>query len=285
VEVALVLALLAGVGVAAQRVAPIPGGWAYWTFDVDGTRIVRFPRNEKIATATERELALLPELARSLRFAVPVPEAVGQWDDKPFFVYQRISGSAVDPQRCGREVLSQVAAMLDAIHAFDVDRAAALLGAGPPKEAWRRYFERLWPDVVAHALPVMSPALAHRVEHEFGEFLSRVDEVPCCLIHNDLGTEHILVDGSRLVGMIDFESAWIGDPLVDFWPLWQRLPAERRAEFVGTRDFGARVPERRHFYRWMGSVHAIMYGVTGSDDAELAAGLAELPRRMDAPVS
>ncbi len=39
-----------------------------------------------------------------------------------------------------------------------------------------------------------------------------------------------------------------------------------------------------HVYRWMGSVHAIVYGVTRGVDAEIISGRQELARRIDAPV-
>ncbi len=41
---------------------------------------------------------------------------------------------------------------------------------------------------------------------------------------------------------------------------------------------------RMHFYRWMGSVHAIIYGVTQGVQAELVNGRQELARRIDAPL-
>jgi len=40
--------------------------------------------------------------------------------------------------------------------------------------------------------------------------------------------------------------------------------------------------ERMHFYRWMGSIHAIIYGVTQGVTAEVDHGRRELARRIDA---
>jgi aminoglycoside phosphotransferase (APT) family kinase protein len=38
------------------------------------------------------------------------------------------------------------------------------------------------------------------------------------LVHNDLGPEHVLVDEETTlpIELIDFESAWVGDPAIDF---------------------------------------------------------------------
>jgi aminoglycoside 2''-phosphotransferase len=102
-------------------------------------------------------------------------------------------------------------------------------------------------------------------------------------VHNDLGPEHILVDPetAQPVAMIDFEEAWVGDPAIDFVPLWAQAGYEVRSILLEGRELGERLEERLWFYRWMGSVHAIVYGVTAPDDNERRAGLDELPRRLE----
>jgi aminoglycoside 2''-phosphotransferase len=103
------------------------------------------------------------------------------------------------------------------------------------------------------------------------------------LIHNDLGFEHILVDETdrQPVGLIDFESAWIGDPAIDFVPLRAALGSDALDVVLAGRDLGERLRERLWFYRWMGSIHAIIYGVREGNDKEREAGLIELRRRLD----
>src|SRR5438093_1274765 len=148
VDAAAAAKALEGIGVAASRVEEIVGGWAFWTFDIDGRWIARFPRNADVGQAATRELALLPELART--------------------------------------------------------------------------------------------------------------------VHYDLWLEHILGDevSATRVGMIDFESAWVGDPAVDFVPLHAQLGPRALDQLLIDRDLGEGLGERMWFYRWMGSVHAIIYGVT-----------------------
>lgn len=274
---------LAEVGLNVERITPIEGGWSYWTFELDGSWIVRFPRRDEIAVATTRELALLPELARFLPFAVPEPSHVGQWNERPFFVYRRLGGAPFRVETATAHSFRNLARMLDALHSFPLSRAAALLATGPPELAWRRHFEQLWPLVEAYALPAMHADLAKRVETEFQHFLNYAETLPHCLVHNDLGPEHILVDAdtAQPVGLIDFEEAWIGDPAIDFVPLWAQAGPEARAVLMEARDLGERLDERMWFYRWMGSVHAIIYGVTAPNDNERRAGLNELLRRLE----
>jgi aminoglycoside 2''-phosphotransferase len=270
------------VGLLAGRITAIEGGWSYWTFEVDGLWIARFPRRDEIARASERELALLPELAPVMPFRVPEPTHVGQWQDRPFFVYPRLSGEPFAAESATPESLRELGRMLGALHSFPVTRTAELLSTGPPEHAWRRYYEQLWPLVENFALPAMPADLASQVDQGFGRFVDDIDDLPYCLVHNDLGVEHILVDpeATQPVAIIDFEEATIGDPLIDFVPVWAPVTTEGRAALLEGRDWGDRPDERLWFYRWMGSVHAIIYGVTAPNGNELRAGLDELPRRL-----
>jgi aminoglycoside phosphotransferase (APT) family kinase protein len=47
-----------------------------------------------------------------------------------------------------------------------------------------------------------------------------------CLVHNDLSPQHILIDGEKVSGLIDFESACGGDPLIDL-ALWDSKFGEK----------------------------------------------------------
>ncbi len=273
---------LSTVGLQGERLTAVEGGWSYWTFDLDQAWIARFPRRPEIALAAARELALLPELASFLPFAVPKPSHVGRWQDMPFFAYPRLPGEPFDPRHASAASLREVSGMLDALHSFPLSRAVDLLDTGAPETAWRRHFEQLWPLIQSAALPAMPEALAIQVDIEFHTFMERVDELPYCLVHNDLGPEHLLTDPEtrRPTGMIDFEEACVGDPAIDFVPLWALASGQARDGLFEDRDLGERLEERLWFYRWMGSVHAIIYGVTTANDKVRQAGLRELPRRL-----
>ena len=277
---------LATVDLRPPRVEPILGGWSSWTFDLDGTHVVRFPRHDDIAAATRRELALLPELARHVSFAVPEPTQVGTWAGHPFFAYRRISGRGLRAGDASPALFAQLRRALAELHSFPVDRAVHLLGVGPPEQAWRAHYERLVPIVEQHALPVLDIALADRVRRELAAFVEWADEVPTSLVHNDLGLEHWLIDDAsgEVTGIIDFEDATVGDPAVDLVPLRAAFGREAATVIVGDRDLGERLDERLRVYRWIGSIHAIVYGVTQDVEAEIISGRRELARRIDAPI-
>jgi aminoglycoside 2''-phosphotransferase len=82
---------LRGAGLACTELIPIVGGWASWTFEVDGRWTVRFPRTAEVANGHERE-RLLPELAAHVTFAVPRPEFRGVYRGLPFDAYEKLPG-------------------------------------------------------------------------------------------------------------------------------------------------------------------------------------------------
>jgi aminoglycoside 2''-phosphotransferase len=272
---------LRSVGIDATAVRPIGDGWANWTFLVDGHLVVRFPRNPEVGDATRRELRLLPALRSHVSFAIPEPTVVGEHGGLPFFGYESIDGRAL---RAGDgPAAGAIGRVLAELHRFPVDRAAELLGSPPPGRAWRDRYESLWPVVEQVALPELDPATADEVRWRYAGIVEAPPAFPTCLIHNDLGPEHVLLDlDGRPVGLIDFEDAALGDPATDLVALLACLGRHTLTHLLAGRDLGERLDERLHFYRWMGSVHAIVYGVREEQPDALADGRRELPRRLAA---
>jgi aminoglycoside phosphotransferase (APT) family kinase protein len=272
------------VGLDPVSIRAIPGGWANFTYDVDHEFIVRFPRTDAVAIATQHELQLLPDLAPRLSFAIPVPTHVSTWRDRPFFAYRRIDGVAVGPDDIPDCLAATMASILRELHAYPVERAAKLLNLGAAERAWEHRYEDLWSRISEIALPEMELDLAETVKRRYAAMLDDPPDFPVTFVHNDLGLEHVLV-GERSrepVALIDFEDATVGDPAVDFVPLVAAIGRHALPELTADRDLGERLQDRLHFYRWMGSIHAIIYGITAGREYERAAGLTELRRRIGA---
>jgi len=253
VDAAAVRARLATVGLRPDRIDQIEGGWASWTFELDESLIVRFPRNTSVQEAMHRELRLLPALAARVSFAVPVPLHVGDG----WFVYEKIRGR---PFRRGDD-LDGARAMIDELHAFPAEEAARIL----QRPTWREALARQWERFEEVVLPLLDGDLADEVREAFAPSF---DFEPA-LVHDDLGLEHLLVDDSGApVGIIDFEDATVGDPEVDFVPLHAEL--------------GLPMSPRMAFYRWKGSLHALEYYREQGMLGEIGPAIAELRRRLDA---
>ncbi len=290
------LAALRMVGLDATRATAIQGGWAFYTFTVDGVGdgdggwIVRFARDDEIARAARRELALLPALAAHVSFAVPLPALRGTCGGLPFFGYRRIAGRGLRAGDASPAVLATIGRMLRELHDFPAGRAAELLDAAPAADAWRGHLERLRPVIHSSARPALDGALAARVGAGFDRLLAAVDGVEPRLVHNDLGLEHVLVDDGaaatgQVQGIIDFESAWLGDPVIDLVGIDLALGRGAVAAVAAAAgidlDPGAR--ERLWHYRWLASVHALIHGVRSGDRALVEHSRGQLVRRLDEP--
>jgi len=233
-----------------RDVVRIEGGWAYWTFEVDREWIARFPRDAKTARACDRELRLLPALDLEVSFQVPLPSHRGRFRGAPFFVYRRIPGRALASTDRSPEVIRRISDMLGELHAFPAGRAAELLGAEATAGGWRRYYQTLWPAVRDEALPALDRALAHEVSLAYRDFLARELAFPIGVVHFDLGPDHLLVEERTGLptGIIDFESAWVGDPVVDYLWLGRVVAGADWRRLAGGRDLGVDVDRRAWFY-------------------------------------
>jgi aminoglycoside phosphotransferase (APT) family kinase protein len=283
-----VRAALSQSGVMATDMVQIRGGEANWTFLVDDNLIVRFPRTEEVAQATAREIALLPRLSRHVSFPVPLPTVIATWNNFPFFGYQRIVGSELRRADLSDKLLTQFGAQLAQLNSFPLDQVPLRSVERSIQTAWHDRYVHLWPQIEEFVLPELHSVLSDLVRQRFWEMLDQPPAFPFCFVHNDLGLEHVLIDSTGdsiggVIGMIDFEDAAIGDPAVDLAPISAMITTEQLRYLVGQRDLGERLPERIQFYRWMGSVHAILYGIQESDDAERISGIRGLQQRLEGP--
>jgi 8-oxo-dGTP pyrophosphatase MutT (NUDIX family) len=254
----------------------IPGGWASWTFEVDGARIVQFPRDADVAAGHARARQLLPELAVHLTFSVPVPRVLTDHQGLAVQYYERIRG---EPLRAEAFDARVVGAMLRDLHSFPAERARVLLDDPGTVESWRAGYEAIWPDIEARVLPLVPEGLAAQLTDEYRSTLSDAAFKPC-LVHRDLGLEHLLV--GETPGMIDFEDVAVGDPAIDFAGIFNACGLTTARETMHhygpvDADFGARL----RFYRWMGSVHAAIHALNTGDADLLDGALREIALRLE----
>ncbi|ADD46055.1 phosphotransferase family protein [Stackebrandtia nassauensis] len=268
---------LAELGIADDSVTPITGGWASWTFATGSGRILRVARNPEIDAAHRRESRLLPELAEAVSFAVPAPTHFGVHKGMTYMVYPRLPGRGLEP---GDRVRA-VAPMLAELHAFPVDRAAELLGCAVTAEAWRDDYLEIGKWVEGEVLPVLDGELRDRVRREYDATLPDLAAISPALIHRDLGCEHILTDPETGMptGIIDFETATVGDPAIDYVGLLVTFGEQVTRELIAAS--GSEISWRLvRFYHWLGAAHAVKYGLAERDDAIVADGIEGLRRRL-----
>ena len=266
---------LAGTALGAgEVVGPVGEGWFSWTFEVDSEWMVRFPRDDAVATRHAKEQRLLPSLAARADFAVPVPQVLGSWAGRPFSCYRKLPGRPAQVDDLAPE---QLAGLLRSLHAFPADEARRLIGEPGTAEDWAARYWHLKATSDRRVVPLLEPMTAQRLDAAFTRFFALAAGVPLTLIHGDLGVEHVLIGADR-PGVIDFEFAAVGDPTLDFIGIWLAGGPDITESVVAAYgpvddDFWFRL----RFYAAMGSVHAIIYALD-HDDPDLRV---DASRRLD----
>lgn len=166
---------LEAVGLIPTRIEPILGGWASWTFELDGELIVRFPRNDDTREAMHREMRLLPELAAHVSFRVPVP--LHTTDD--WFVYEKIPGREFEVG----DDLDGALAMIGELHTFPVARAQVLL----QRPSWGWYLHDQWPILEEAVLPTLDGGGQPVGIIDFEDAIVGDPEIDLVPLHAELG--------------------------------------------------------------------------------------------------
>ncbi|GAB2866632.1 phosphotransferase family protein [Nocardioides pacificus] len=184
----------------------------------------RPPVGTKAAGAHDmtREFRLQAALAPTFPL---VPTMVALCEDEsvlgaPFYVMERIEGTILRrdlPAELAPEDASTLCSnaldVLVDLHAVDVEAAGlGSLGRGPgyverQVGGWSRRFRTARTEDVGDFEDVMAWLEAHRP-----------DDVGSCLIHNDFRFDNLVLDADdplRVVGVLDWELATVGDPLMD----------------------------------------------------------------------
>lgn len=168
---------------------------------------------------------------------VPVPEAIALVEDesilgRPFFIMERIDNAAaaspfqLDPfgaqrESIGRDFFSILGAIA-AVDPYDTDMPG-VVDTPAPEDCWRRELDHWESVIVNDALEPQPIAMAaiRRLRRNPPSAPPRLS-----VVHGDYRNGNFLHDGAgRIVAVLDWEMAHIGDPMEDLaWaldPLWQ----------------------------------------------------------------
>jgi aminoglycoside phosphotransferase (APT) family kinase protein len=232
--------------------------------------VFRFARTARAAAAHGHEILLLRQLVGRLPAAVPDPRWQIEPDEEvPFGAvgYHKLRGEPLGSDGGGAALAADIAAFLRVLHALrDVEVRAADDERAALRDA---------------TLPVLRERLDRhefaRIERWWAEVLrdGALDRFDPALRHADLWYENLLVSGGRLVGVLDWSAAAIGDPAEDFAPL--RHLGDAFAEAVLT-AYGADDPLRHRARRhWeLRELYGIRLALELGDEEELADSVAKL---------
>ena len=255
---------------------PIGGGWDCFTYRVGGW-VFQFPR-PGADEGLRKQIASLPELAREVSAAIPVPVYVA--DDIPCMGYRWIEGvpmsaetEGIWPERLGR--------FLYDLHLVPPEFVGM---RAPSPAAVRDEHRREVADLADHVLPLLTA-------HERATAAALIDgffdddenfRFAVCLTHGDIGPEHVLVsDRGDLAGVIDWGDLQVGDPAWDLAWLVHAMP-EHGARVLGA--YGGppddRFLARCRFGFTMMPWHEVQHGRVSDQPAFVERGLDGVRARL-----
>lgn len=229
-----------GEPVAVADLARIPGGASRetWRFDatVAGERRPLILRRDPGASLIETERRVEYAALQTAQGLLPAPEPVlleenGAALERPFFLMTRVDGGQVPSPFAPDPYAEHAPALGQAFFAHLGDLAArdpvgtplaAVTPTPAPADCWRVALDH-WAGVIEadeqHPQPIVRAAIRRLRAHP--------PPVPArvALVHGDYRTGNFLHDGAgRILAMLDWEMAHLGDPLEDLgWaldPLW-----------------------------------------------------------------
>lgn len=191
--------------------------------------IVRSPRHDAAGAAMEGEVALLQELADAadrglLPFDVPRPAGFAPLPEGGrAMLYPELVGTPLDAAALSpaSPLLRSVARSIAAVHQLS---GAVVRTAGLPDYDAEGYRERRLAELDEAARTGHLPQrLLRRWEHALEDLsLWRFATTP---VHGDLASEHVIVDGDDVVGIVDWSEARVADPADDLAWLLASVPA------------------------------------------------------------
>lgn len=237
----------------------------------EGPYVLRFPKGRDAAESVAREASLLPELAPRLELPIPVfaftaPNPLGPG---VFGCYPIVPGESLSPEQWAERGLldapeppRQIAAFLDAVHAFPAGRALEL---GAREWDMRADYAGDLAGVRAHVVPHLPPGEASALLRTWEAYLA--DDANFAyrptFVHADVSLDHLLVTGDRVTGVIDFGDAEVADPDYDLNYLWAEAGTAfvRRVQAARGRELTARQLAKLRFWAWSDLANDVVHAV------------------------
>lgn len=216
-------------------------GFDHTVYAINHQYAFRFPRRQMGLEAMRTETAILSQLSTyNLSFPVPAPRFLGQATDNdyPFVGFNLLEGNVLTDQQqtdLNTKEARRLALFLKELHQLKV--------TAPPDYLDRLSVKKRKPRLKETLLKVQ-PILPQTLFKIIDTFLKQVSayENPKgeSFVHGDLHPKNVLIQNSRISGIIDWGDAHIGHPAMDLSFVYMVLSSEQKREFF---DIYGRIDE------------------------------------------
>lgn len=224
---------------AAAPIRRLATGWDNIVYLVDERWVFRFPRRSIAVAGVEREIATLPRLAAHLPLSIPAPRWVGSpadgypwpWFGAEYLPGVELAGAELADDRRG-PVAGALGEFLRHLHA---PRLVSRIGAGLPIDPMRRADMPFRVAQVRRRLDRAQAAGLWQPSVDVRQLMAAAQGLPppsrVVVLHGDLHARHVLVEGERASGVIDWGDVCTGDPSVDLAVAYGAVTGEARDAF------------------------------------------------------
>jgi len=268
-----------------EKLKLLSGGWSNYTYRINDDLLFKFPKNHPANLCIKREMALLSYLGEHFHILPPVEFVGAVPGDHPwtYFGYRMLPGvflanfySPALNRETRSAILKQLARFLSVLHQAPIEKA---IECGLETLS----FEGVTVSDLA-AIRTMLPGKLPLDQHSwlidlFCEYLDDVDNFRYApaVIHGDLRPDHALFDSDKkkLVRVIDFGGAMIGDPDYDLMYLLDAFGPTFIMDLLEHHPHPnppKLIRKLRFFLVWE-TVHLILHGLNHQRDDEIRRGL------------
>jgi len=251
--------------------------------------VFRFPKYGEGIEQLKREVDLLRCIAEHVPLQIPLPlyrKLAADERGRAFIGYRLIEGEPLERevlQRIAdesqlRQLAGQLGGFLKALHRLD---ARGLVGHHGVAEyrgdaEWIDLYERIREKLYPH----MKQEARSWTDRHFTSFLGNAEHFAFMpsIIHGDFGTSNILYDpaNGRISGIIDFGSAGIGDPAVDYAALLASYGEDFFKLLIEENPGIGRTMNRVRFYTGTFALQEALFGLEYGDDGAFRSGMESL---------
>lgn len=266
------------------NVKEIGSGQNNAVFQVGSDLIFRFPRYATGVEQLNREIRLLRIISNhvSLRVPHPIYHALDNDSETHAFMgYIMMNGEPLEAEKLSRihdenalrRIAGQLSNFLIELHNVDLRHMAWMEKEHDPLYEWSDLYRRIQEKLY----PYMKERACKRTERHFTHFLANEANAAIApsVIHGDFGASNILYEPSngQIAGVIDFGSAHIGDPAVDY----AALLASYGEKFFGmVMEHNPNVKammERVLFYKGTFALQEALFGLENGDPVAFQSGI------------